>query len=341
MDPNFVAKTAQIASVLEVSGHPKPGNVHRTHDFDDMVFEDFLISGVVIGDTMEKAAKRGLKYKDNPESFHKIKLGKLIKTAVIETNKWIANNTNLGIVMLLTPISAAAGMIGSLEDLNEDTDKSCSNSSIGKNCSSNSIGKGCSKGTDITNLRKNVGLIMDSTTPDDAVNLYDAINIADAGGMGERDELDVGSDAAKDELIEKGINMFDVLDISSEWDMLSYELTNKMPVTFETGFPVFRSVKSDYDINKATVQTFLTILSKYPDTLISRKYGEEKAKAVSKGAQAVLDNGGILADGLGLVERFDDKLVKNKLNPGTTADLTASSIMVALLDEFEIYNRVI
>ena len=323
MDPNFVAKTAQIASVLEVSGHPKPGNVHRTHDFDDMVFEDFLISGVVIGDTMKKAAKRGFKYKDNPEFFHKIKLGKLIKTAVIETNKWIANNTNLGIVMLLTPISAAAGMIGSLEDSNEN---------IGG--SNNSIDKGCSKGTDITNLRKNIGLIMDSTTPDDAVNLYDAINIADAGGMGERDELDVGSDAAKDELIEKGINMFDVLDISAEWDMLSYELTNKMPVTFETGFPVFRSVKSDYDINKATVQTFLTILSKYPDTLISRKYGEEKAKAVSNGAQAVLDKGGILTDGLGLVEKFDDKLVKNKLNPGTTADLTASSIMVALLDEF-------
>jgi triphosphoribosyl-dephospho-CoA synthase len=330
VDPDFVAKTAQIASVLEVSGHPKPGNVHRTHDFDDMVFEDFLISGVVIGDTMKKAAKRGLKYKGNPESFHKIKLGKLIKTAVIETNKWIANNTNLGIVMLLTPISAAAGMVGSLEDSNKDI---CG--------SNNSIGKGCSKGTDINNLRKNIGLIMDSTTPDDAVNLYDAINIADAGGMGERDELDVGSDAAKDELIEKGINMFDVLDISAEWDMLSYELTNKMPVTFETGFPVFRSVKSDYDINKATVQTFLTILSKYPDTLISRKYGEEKAKSVSKGAQAVLDNGGILTDGLELVERFDDKLVKNKLNPGTTADLTASSIMVALLDEFEIYNRVI
>ncbi len=325
MDPDFVAKTAQIASVLEVSGHPKPGNVHRTHDFDDMVFEDFLISGVVIGDTMKKAAKRGLRYKDNPESFHKIELGKLIKTAVIETNKWIANNTNLGIVMLLTPISAAAGMIGNLEDSNEDTDKNCSN---------NSIGKGCSKKMDITNLRKNIGLIMDSTTSDDAVNLYDAINIVDAGGMGERDELDVGSDAAKDELIEKGINMFDVLDISAKWDMLSYELTNKMPVTFETGFPVFRSVKSDYDINKATVQTFLTILSKYPDTLISRKYGEEKAKAVSKGAQAVLDNGGILANGLGLVEKFDDKLVKNKLNPGTTADLTASSIMVALLNEF-------
>ena len=67
MDPDFIAKTAQIASVLEVSGHPQPGNVHRTRDFPDMVFEDFLISGVVIGDIMKKAAKLGLKH--GPDSL--------------------------------------------------------------------------------------------------------------------------------------------------------------------------------------------------------------------------------------------------------------------------------
>ena len=112
MDPDFVAKTAQIASVLEVSGHPKPGNVHRTRDFPDMIFEDFLISGVVIGDIMKKAAELGLKH--GPDSLKKIEIGKLIKDAVVETDKWVANNTNLGIIMLLTPLSAAAGMSLSL-----------------------------------------------------------------------------------------------------------------------------------------------------------------------------------------------------------------------------------
>ena len=38
---NEIAKIAQIASALEVSGYPKPGNVHRTRDYDDMEFEDF------------------------------------------------------------------------------------------------------------------------------------------------------------------------------------------------------------------------------------------------------------------------------------------------------------
>ena len=55
MDANEIAKIAQIASALEVSGYPKPGNVHRTRDFDDMEFEDFVISGIVIGDTIREA----------------------------------------------------------------------------------------------------------------------------------------------------------------------------------------------------------------------------------------------------------------------------------------------
>lgn len=300
MNPDLVSKMAQMAAVLEVSGHPKPGNVHRTQDFDDMVFEDFLISGILIGSTMKKSAERGLKYKDKPDLLHKIKLGEIIREAVQETDKWIANNTNLGIVMLLTPLSAAAGMSTEFEDLRENLDK-----------------------------------IMKATTPEDAVNLYDAINIADAGGMGKREDLDVGSEKAKELLVEMSINMFHVLDISSKWDLLSYELTNRMPVTFKVGFPVFKQVKAVHGINKATVQTFLTILSKYPDTLISRKYDDKSARKVSNDAKAILEEGGVLTDnGSSMLKEFDKKLLKNKLNPGTTADLTASSIMVAFLDEF-------
>lgn len=304
MDPEYIAKAAQIASVLEVSGHPKPGNVHRTQDFEDMVFEDFLISGVVIGDVMRKAAKKGQKY-DDPSNFSRIKLGKLILKAVEETNHWVANNTNLGIVMLLTPICAAAGMSG-----------------------------------DLTELRENVHRIMLETTAKDTINLYKAISMADAGGMGEREDLDVTRDDSHKDILEKDINMFQILEISAEWDMLAKELTTKMPVTFEIGFPTFKNTKSIHGINSATVQTFLDILSQFPDTLISRKYGLEKSQEVSQHAVNILSKGGILTDdGSTALGKFDRLLIKNKLNPGTTADLTASSIMVALLDQYGQYSN--
>jgi triphosphoribosyl-dephospho-CoA synthase len=299
MDPELIAKIAQIASVLEVSGHPKPGNVHRTQDFDDMIFEDFLISGIVIGDMMKNAALRGRKYNEK-YSFHKIGLGEIIKESVLETDKWIGNNTNLGIIILLAPLSAAAGM-----------------------------------SNDIQQLRRNTERIMKATTSKDAVNLYDAINAADAGGMGEREELDVADSQARDKIIEDDINMFNVLEMSAKWDLLSKELTTGMPVTFETGYPIFKKIKATYGLNKATVQTFLTILAQNPDTLISRKYGKVTSRIISADADSILQNGGILnSQGELLIRQFDAQLLKNKFNPGTTADITAASIMVAYLDEF-------
>ena len=235
MKASEIAKIAQIASALEVSGYPKPGNVHRTRDYDDMEFEDFIISGIVIGDTIREACT-DVDVK-NPE------LGKYILQAVGETDRWIKNNTNLGIVMMTTPIAVAAAISDSFDD-----------------------------------VRENVKLLMANTSVDDACDLYDAINIADAGGMGDQDEYDVASDSAKQELRDNNQTMFDVLEISAGWDRLANELTNKMPVCFEIGFPTFTDFWNTCDdvdvINKATVLTFMTILSQIPDTLISRKYGD-------------------------------------------------------------------
>ena len=192
MDPSEIAKLAQIASALEVSGYPKPGNVHRTRDYDDMVFEDFIISGIVIGDTIREAC--------SDVDVENPKLGKYILQAVAETDKWIQNNTNLGIVMMITPIAVAAAVSDSFDD-----------------------------------IRENVKLVMANTSVGDACDLYDAINIADAGGMGDQDEYDVASENAKQELRDNNQTMYDVLKISTPWDMLAREMTSDMPAVFELG----------------------------------------------------------------------------------------------------------
>ena len=295
MESKEIAKLAQIASVLEVSGWPKPGNVHRTRNYDDMVFEDFVISGVVIGNTMEEVADQAKTIDD----LSKAELGRYILQAVNETDKWIETNTNLGIMMMCIPIAAAAAISNSFDEIQE-----------------------------------NVGRLMDATTVDDAVNLYDAINVADAGGMGDQEEFDVMSEKAKDELRANNQTMFDVLDISAGWDRLANELTNKMPVVFEIGYPTFFEFWNSCDdvdvVNKATVLTFMTLLSQIPDTLISRKYGDEVAEAVSKKAEELL----AFKDDDVFVEKlleFDDYLYENKYNPGTTADLTAASIFLSYL----------
>ena len=37
-----IAQLGEIAALLEVSGYPKPGNVHRTQNFQNMTYEDFV-----------------------------------------------------------------------------------------------------------------------------------------------------------------------------------------------------------------------------------------------------------------------------------------------------------
>ena len=287
MEANEIAKIAQIASALEVSGYPKPGNVHRTRDYDDMVFEDFVISGIVIGDTIREACTDV--DVDNPE------LGKYILQAVAETDRWIKNNTNLGIVMMTTPIAVSASISDSFDD-----------------------------------IRENIKFLMGNTSVGDACDLYDAINIADAGGMGDQDEYDVASDNAKQELRDNGQTMFDVLKISAPWDMLAREMTSDMPAVFEIGYPTYHKLREEKSQNDACLLTFLTILSHVPDTLISRKYGDEEALKISLMTRDLLK----MKDSPDFIDRvgeFDDYMFKNKYNPGTTADLTAASIFVSYL----------
>ena len=113
---------------------------------------------------MHEAAKRSARLKDELD-FSQIKIGNLILKAIKETRQWVSTNTNLGIVMLLTPLASAAGMI---------TEK------------------------DLQGLRETVNRIMLQTTPQDAVNPYEAISIAQPGGMGKRDQFDVNDEKRKD-----------------------------------------------------------------------------------------------------------------------------------------------
>jgi len=77
-------------------------------------------------------------------------------------------------------------------------------------------------------------------------------------------------------------------------------------------------------------------LSIYSDTLIARKFDVDTAQKVSEDANLIISEGGVLTDkGMQMIKDFDKDLVKKNLNPGTTADLTASSIMVALLEVYK------
>lgn len=117
---NVIKLTAgQIATLvcqLEVSA-AKPGNVHRSADFEDATLIDFLNSGVAIGHAIDAS-------QDQTHSGYPVSVGQMILSAV-EATAWVTNtNTNLGIILLLCPL---AFLHGRSDGLNTETLKTLLN----------------------------------------------------------------------------------------------------------------------------------------------------------------------------------------------------------------------
>ncbi len=305
---NFVRMCGELACLLEVSATPKPGNVHRFSDFEDLRYEDFLGSAVSLGYFVEQLALKGLLLAENKISWQEIELGKTIKDAISYSNQFhMHGNTNLGIILLLCPLSVAAGLSFKNDDL------FCN----------------------LAALRANVLKVMDHTTVEDAILVSDGISSISPGGLGKVDEYDVTDTKYAEELTSNNINLIQLMTYCKERDNICFELSQGYPISFDTGLDILlQTLKVTHDINLAIINSYISILAKYPDTLISRKYGKEKAKEISSQAMNIIRLGGALSlegrrelEGLDIELREEDE----KVNPGTTADIVAASIFIYLL----------
>ncbi len=191
----------------------------------------------------------------------------------------------------------------------------------------------------LSKLRENIKLVVESTKPQDAVAVYEAINIANPSGLVDKAPvLDVNDPKSKRKILEEKTTLYDVFKISAPYDTISKEWVENYPITFETGLPYFtQQLKKTRNLNTAIVHTFLKVLSTVPDTLIARKVSVGKAEEVSKKAGEVLKLGG-LATYLGKKELSDlDKELRepaNQLNPGTTADIIAAVLAITILEGY-------
>jgi len=240
---------------------------------------------------------------------HEVGIGNTIKNAVTSVSEWQGGgNTLLGSVILLSPIAVAAGM---------------------------TLVEGFFS---LVNLRQKLRVVVESTTPADAVAVYDAIETAKPSGLGGAPRLDVTDPASRQKIMEDKVTLFHVFKIASIYDSIASEWVKNYPLTFDLGYPYFtQQLERTRDVNTATVHTFLKILSEVPDTLIARKVGITKAKEVSAQAKQVLEAGGLTTpSGRASLWKLDKKLRDrtHRLNPGTTADITAAVLAVGILNGY-------
>jgi triphosphoribosyl-dephospho-CoA synthase len=304
-----IRKCLELAILLEVSAD-KPGNVNLTSSFEGTTCQHFLASAVAAGPSLREEAYRGGLVAENKIEIGEVGLGQLIKTCVSDVNAWQhGGNTILGTIMLFAPIAVAAGMTSTHKNYHFE----------------------------FSVLRKNIDLVVKSTTARDSVHLYEAVDIANPSGLNDAPDLDVTDPNSKERLLKENVTLFEVFKIASAYDDIGVEWVNNYPVTFDLAYPYLMDQLKSKPLNTAVVHTFLKILSERPDTFIARKVGKEKAAEVSSDAKAILALGGLETDrGKKSLQEFDKKLrlSQNKCNPGTTADLTATALALCTLSGF-------
>jgi triphosphoribosyl-dephospho-CoA synthase len=301
-----VSQCLELALLLEAGAH-KPGNVSVVTNFESTRYEHFLASAVAARPSFEIAGKRGIAVAEGQIPVSDVGVGKLIKDCVADVNAWQhGGNTLLGAVIMLIPIAVAEGMSEAKMDVFK-----------------------------ISELRKNARNVIESTTPEDAVSVYEAIGIANPSGLGKAPKLDVNDPTSTRRILEEKVTLFQVFQIAEKYDTICSEWIHNYPATFDLAYPFFtKQITDGNDLNQAILHTFLEVLAKIPDTFIARKTSIEMAKEVSAEAAQILGLGGLGSrEGRQRLADFDAKLRRssNLLNPGTTADIVAAALAVSTL----------
>ncbi|PMB74464.1 hypothetical protein C0195_02700, partial [Candidatus Bathyarchaeota archaeon] len=194
----YVSQCLELAILFEVSAD-KPGNVNLVAGFEKTRHEHFLASAVAAAPFFELAAERGVGVSQGRIQLNSVGVGEIIRDCIANINAWQrGGNTLLGTIILFTPIAVAAGMTHT--------------------CNGHVF--------DITRLRENLKLVVESTTPEDAVNVYEAIKIANPSGLGKAPDLDVNDPDSAERIMKEDVSLYQVFKIASAYDMVCSEWVN-------------------------------------------------------------------------------------------------------------------
>jgi triphosphoribosyl-dephospho-CoA synthase len=268
----------------------KPGNVHPEASFHDTSYMDFVLSAAAIGPVFEDARRRTI--------------GSTILRAVEQTQAVVGKNTNLGIILLLAPLARVLGpprtRRSNVPHLRTATKRRAARRELA------------------SRLRK--------LTRRDAEQAYRAIRLAAPGGLGTAEEGDVHGAPVG--------TLYDMMKLAAPRDLVARQYCGAYREVIEDELPAFqRDVRTKLTLEQSIVRCFLRFLANHGDSLIARKSGKPTAAEAARRATAVLAAGWPhRRRSAATWSRLDQWLRKGDgaRNPGTSADLTAAVLFLAL-----------
>jgi triphosphoribosyl-dephospho-CoA synthase len=272
MAQQSLGQMATLACLLEASA-PKPGNVHRGADFEDLTFYDFQTSAVAIGPVFDQATEN--------------RVGGIVLAALQATQTVVSTNTNLGLMLLMAPLAKTAAF-------------------------------------DEVAMQ----IVLNELNAEDAQDVYHAITLAGAGGMGQVASMDI-ADAAPESLL-------GAMHAAQDRDLIASQYGNGFVDLFADAVqPLREKLEAGTILTEAIVETHVQFMSRHPDSLIARKCGVEIAEEAARRADIVVD---ARAQDL---DRYVRELSEldfwlrsdgHRRNPGTTADFVGAAIFVGLIE---------
>ena len=256
----------------------KPGNISFYSSGHDMIASDFIRSAEVSTPILCQ---------------RDFSLGERILSSVNATQKAVSCNTNLGMILLFTPIIMAA------EQGYENIEK----------------------------LTANLENTLTLLTKDDVNKVFEAIRIANPGGLGSSDTNDV--------MKTPDCSLKQAMKQASQRDSVALQYSNNFSEVFNVGFETIKYFDKRWNSVKwSAVSCYLTFLSSIRDTHIERKYGSEIAEQIKIKSGIIVEKFNNSIDPkilLRFLKDFDRELKTKNYNTGTSADLTDASLLVYYL----------
>lgn len=180
-----------------------------------------------------------------------------------------------------------------------------------------------------SDLRARVKRVLAELDHGDAEWAFKAIALAEPGGLGRKTRHDVRGPA--------GVTLLQAMEEAAGWDRIAYEYSHNFDGIFDFGVARMREGLARYGSEEwAAVWTYLGFLSRFPDTHIVRKWGEDAANRVCvecrrfvRRMHASVNPGTLLPS----LREWDSRLKAEGINPGTTADLTVASLLASRLED--------
>jgi triphosphoribosyl-dephospho-CoA synthase len=218
-------------------------------------------------------------------------VGQTVLDAVQATRDAVGTNTNLGTLLLIAPLAAVPRE---------------------------------------SKLADGIGAVLDALSPDDTRFVYEAIRLANAGGLGREDVADIRHTPPPD------LTLKEAMSLAAERDLVAKQYTNSFDDVFDIAAEIQLGAAAEFGgtLESSIIGAFLSQLQRTPDTLIQRKLGQFTAQEASFRAEGV-----VLA---GTSDKYPQALADfdrwlradgHRRNPGTTADLIAAALFVLLRDD--------